>query len=226
MNCVQEVNYSKSTFPCLWFLVVLRIHKEKRFSEKAAAISENLDAKFKKKKIWDLIQTFFSSHGNFRMKNLELEVREEIKENNPGCTPEELEQKVRCLLKPAGCYTSEPRELARYHTDKAEQTIDAHLSRLMADRPGLMVRGLKCQDKKTFQHLRDILGDIAPNCESQCQEGEHFNQLNVTSLFFIFNNHHPLFRDGVIWCYYCSVYQWDHHNYCSIKINNFFLYKI
>ena len=138
-------------------------------------LSDLIDEKFKRRKngkisyIWEQIQRFHSDQGNFKLKELEFYVRKE----------EKKEKIVKSLLKKGGVYTKQPRERDRVASDLAEHKVAEAITLLMDGHPGLLVQGLKCKGnrrKGTFDHLRPIVGDIAPNCKMDCGEGGHSNE--------------------------------------------------
>ena len=57
----------------------------------------------------------------------------------------------------------------KYLSDKAEFPVEEAISKIMFCKPGLLKRGLKCEE--TYGHLKDFLGDISPNCfEANCSQ--------------------------------------------------------
>ena len=55
-------------------------------------------------------------------------------------------------------------------SDKAEFHVEDAISKFMFNKPGLLRRGLNCE-KRTYAHLKDILGEITPNCfETNCSQ--------------------------------------------------------
>ena len=58
----------------------------------------------------------------------------------------------------------------KYLSDRAEFKIEDEISKIMFNKPGLLRRGLNCE-KKTYAHLKNILGEITPNCpEGNCTQ--------------------------------------------------------
>ena len=157
------------------------INKERRRKKQSDIINE----KFKRRKngnisyIWEQIQRFHSDQGDFKLKDLEFYVRNEVGDNHPEMENEEIEMIVKSLLKDGGVYTKQSRERDRITSDLAEHKVDEAITLLMDGHPGLLVQGLKCtgnRRKGTFDHLRPIVGDIAPNCKTDCGEGGHSNE--------------------------------------------------
>ena len=57
----------------------------------------------------------------------------------------------------------------KYLSDKAEFPVEEAISKIMFCKPGLLKRGLKCEE--TYGHLKDFLGDISLNCfEANCSQ--------------------------------------------------------
>ena len=55
-------------------------------------------------------------------------------------------------------------------SDRAEFHVEDAISKFMFNKPGLLRRGLNCE-KRTYAHLKDILGEITPNCfETNCSQ--------------------------------------------------------
>ena len=98
---------------------------------------------------------------------LEDKIREELKRKFPKDAEEKIEQKVYAKIEErirnmnVKGYLSG--DLDKYQSDKAEFMVEDAISKIMFNKPGLLRRGLKCE-KRTYQHLKDILGDITPNC--------------------------------------------------------------
>merc|ERR1712126_342744 len=144
-------------------------------SENAAALSQKLNTDLQKKRrskltIWEVIQEFHCQ-GYFKLKDLELHVREQILIKDPDISQEDLNRRVQSLLNES----STAKQLERYLCDKAEYKVEEALTRLFDGKPGFLVRGLKCE-RSTLSHLEDVTGEIAPNCQTCCQEGEHHNE--------------------------------------------------
>ena len=144
-------------------------------SKDAVQESEKLNTDFQKKRkgkltIWEAIQKFHCQ-GYFRLKDLELYVRERITDREPNISKEEVDKRVKELLNES----STTKQLERYYCDKAEYKVEEALARNFDGKPGFLVRSLKCE-KSRFSKLKNIIGEIAPNCQSQCQEGKHHNE--------------------------------------------------
>ena len=110
----------------------------------------------------------------------------EVKENHPNKTNSEVDNIVKNLLKDGGFYSKHSNERDQYLSEKAEHRVDEAISLIMLGHPGLLIRGLKCEGKTvnnkqgteiigTFSHLKQFLGDIAPNCKGECG-GKHLNE--------------------------------------------------
>ena len=108
---------------------------------------------------------------------LEKALRHKIRQNNPDLQEFEIEPKIKdSASKETKWIWNTRKELDNYMSDKAEVSVEQRLYAMMYGRPGLLKRGLKCENKKSFSHLKEVLGDIAPNCETNCGEENHFKE--------------------------------------------------
>ena len=154
-----------------------------RFDPAAQNLSDELNRKFKFWKgqhsmIWKSIQTFHSEFSKFKLKDLQFQIMKEVKENHPDKSNSEVDDIVKTLLKDGGFYSKHSKERDQYLSEKAEHSVDEAISLIMLGHPGLLIRGLKCEGKTnkkknteisgTFSHLKQFLGDIAPNCRGEC----------------------------------------------------------
>mgnify|MGYP002050342127 CR=1 FL=1 len=160
------------------------------FDSYAKKLSDEVNRKFKSWKnkpsmIWKSIQTFHSDYSKFKLKELQFQILKEVKENHPDKTNSQVDEIVKNLLKDGGFYSKHSKDRDQYLSEKAEHRVDEAISLVMLGHPGLLIRGLKCEGKTTkkkketeisgtFSHLKEFLGDIAPNCKGECG-GKHQN---------------------------------------------------
>ena len=161
------------------------------FDSYAKKLSDEVNRKFKSWKnkpsmIWKSIQTFHSDYSKFKLKELQFQILKEVKENHPDKPNSEVDEIVKNLFKDGGFYSKHSKDRDQYLSEKAEHEVDEAISLVMLGHPGLLIRGLKCEGKTTkkkketeisgtFSHLKEFLGDIAPNCKGKC-EGKHQNE--------------------------------------------------
>ena len=81
-------------------------------------------------KVWEKIQTFYSQQSDFRLKELEDSVREEVKENHPDSDSKEIESIVKRLLETSGFYLN-TKEREKYLADKSEVEVDMAIAHIM-----------------------------------------------------------------------------------------------
>ena len=67
---------------------ILRNKRTKSFDAKAQKISDEVNKKFKSPKskpsmIWSSIQRFYSEHSKFKLKDIQFQIMEEIREKHP-----------------------------------------------------------------------------------------------------------------------------------------------
>ena len=93
--------------------------------------------------------------------NIENQIREDFKLTYYKLSEQEIEEKVRGV-KVKG-YLSGDRE--KYLSDKAEFIVEeAIVGKIGFNKPGLLREGVKTDNKRTYQHFKNILGDVTPNC--------------------------------------------------------------
>ena len=156
--------------------------------------------------VWKRIEDFYCKPAVFRIKDLQIFIEDEIKRTNPTFSDEEfrnemdnlinqienqiredfkikfkdlsdneIERKVR-EVKVKGYLTGD-RE--KYLSDKAEYIVEEAISQIMFNKPGLLRRGLKAE-KKTYQHLSNILGQITPGCSADnCEHKSECYQMEA-----------------------------------------------
>ena len=118
---------------------------------------------------------------------IEEKIREGLKKKFPLEAEEKIEKKLHAKIEERirnmnvkGHLSG---DLEKYQSDKAEYLVEDAISKIMFNKPGLLRRGLKCE-KRTYQHLKDILGDITPNCpDKSCID--HKERLQKRWLVFI-----------------------------------------
>ena len=141
--------------------------------------------KKKRKSMWENVQRFLTKPSFFRMKELQVYLEDDIKANDPSISKHDLNEKVSKLIN--GVENEIREELSgkfpeinekeidervknikvkgyltgdkdKYLSDRAEFVVeDAINSKIMFNKPGLLRRGLNCE-KKTYAHLKDMLG--------------------------------------------------------------------
>ena len=150
-------------------------HTPIAFTSEQKRISSSLNEEFQKKDIWEKIQAFASDHGNFRLKDINNFVREQVNrrigEDRPDTEKEEI---VRDLLEGGDCYIK-PQEENKYQADLSEHKVNEAISRYMEGSPGLLVWGLRC-NWSTYRDLAPLLGDIVPNCN--CRGNYYWGHTN------------------------------------------------
>ena len=162
---------------------ILQSKQTKCFDVEEQRLSDEVNKKFqfwksKPSMIWTSIQKFHSEHSKFKLKDIQFQVMEEVRENHPDKTDTEVNDIVKNLLKDGGFYSKHSKDRDQYLSEKAEHGVDEAISLMMMGHPGLLIRGLKCEgraDKNTFSQLKKFLGDIAPNCQGGCAE-KHKNE--------------------------------------------------
>ena len=156
--------------------------------------------------MWKRIEEFYCKPSVFRIKDLQIYIERELKRKNRPFSDEEIrnemdnlidqienqireefkikfkdlsvneiENKVR-EVKVKGYLTGD-RE--KYLSDKAEYIVEEAISKIMFNKPGLLRRGLKAE-RKTYQHLNKILGQVTPGCSDEnCEHKSECYQMEV-----------------------------------------------
>ena len=164
---------------------------EEQSMEDQEIIKKFVDGGKKGRSMWKRIEKFFCKPAVFMMKDLKIYIEDDLKRKHPNISDkvvkekmnnlinnienqiredfklkyyklseQEIEEKVRGV-KVKG-YLSGDRE--KYLSDKAEFIVEeAIVGKIGFNKPGLLRRGLKT-DKRTYQHLKNILGEVTPNC--------------------------------------------------------------
>ena len=172
---------------------LLSKHESHEFSEDQIELSENWNRKFiagckKGKPIWEKMKTFCCKPSMFRMKEIQMYVEDDIKQKYPE---EELKEKIDFIISSieekiredlmrkseeekkiterlkkinVKGYLSGDKD--KYLSDKAEFLVVDEISKIMLGKPGLLKRGLQ-NDKRRYEHLKPLLGDITPNCSDK-----------------------------------------------------------
>ena len=142
---------------------MINFHRPVVFNTTQNNESASINQDFQQKDIWGKIQGFASDHGDFRVKDINNFVRKKVANRiGEDKSVSEREDIVRGLLEGGGCYIK-PQEENKYKSDCSEHKVDEAISRFMTGSPGLLIRGLRCR-RRTFYHLKPLLGDIVPNC--------------------------------------------------------------
>ena len=111
---------------------------------------------------------------------IENQIREDFNKKYGNLEKREIDRKVR-EVNVKGYLTGKGGNLSKdrdqYLSEKAEFLVEDAICKIMYDQPGLLRRGLKTE-KKTYQHLKSILGDITPNCSDEnCSHGPQCYQM-------------------------------------------------
>ena len=143
---------------------IVDAHQSKVLNEEQKQMSDLINKTFQDEIIWKNIKVFKSDHGDFRIKDITNFVREQVARGSMKDKSEfEREEIVKSLLEGGGCYVKPSME-NKYIADSSEHKVDEAITRIMSGSPGLLLRGLKCT-RRTFHHLKNVLGDIVPNCD-------------------------------------------------------------
>ena len=149
--------------------------------------------KGKKGKIWKQIEKFCCKPSVFQMKDIQIHIEDEIRRKDPDISDDDMKEKVNNLSniiekQIREDFTQKYSELSekeinkkvrevnvrgyltgdreKYVSDKAEFLVEDAICKIMFDKTGLLRRGLKTV-KVTYQFLKNILGDITPNCSDR-----------------------------------------------------------
>ena len=113
-------------------------------------------------------------------KMLKKAFQHKIRSENPNITEKEFEKEVAQKVRSETEWLWDTESgMNSFKGDKTKISMEEALTYLMKGRAGLLRRCLKFEKSKkssTFEHLRPILGDIAPNCQdpNHCKNGtEH-----------------------------------------------------
>ena len=155
--------------------------EQKSLTDEQQQESRKLNQSFQKKKnntvntkIWDMVQSFYSEEGSFKFKELETIVQDEVRPNYPlpvDASEEErlkrdkkVETIVRDKLKIGKVYTKSKDDRQKYLSEKAEYKVEKAITRVMHGYPGIILRGVQ-NNKRKSDSLKKIIGrEIVPNC--------------------------------------------------------------
>ena len=146
--------------------------------------------------MWKRIENFYCKPAVFKLRDLQIYLEEDFKRENPSISDEEIRNEMQNLINKIENLIREDFKLEyshlseneienkvrevkvkgyltgdreKYFSDKAEFMVEEAIGKIMFNKPGLLRRGLKT-DKKTYQHLKNILGQVTPNCSDEnCQ---------------------------------------------------------
>ena len=169
----------------------------------------------KKGKMWKRIEKFCCKPSVFQMKDIQIHIEEDIRRGHPSISNEEIKEKVDNLCDSVEnqirndfyqkyCDLSDDEinrkvkdinvkgfltgDKEKYKSDKAEFLVEDAICKAMFNKIGLLRRGLKTV-KKTYQHLKNILGDITPNCSSEnCQPHQNECYQMEADLILVYPN--------------------------------------
>ena len=156
--------------------------------------------------IWGQIKQFHTKPSVFKFKELQINVEADVKRKFPDITEKEIQEKVKDIcnnieqqvkeefmqkypnsskgeigkklreLNVKGFLTG---DMEKYLGDKAEYLVEEPISQIMFNKPGLLRRGLNLE-KKSYQHLSNILGQITPNCfDENCSHTSECYQMEA-----------------------------------------------
>lgn len=173
---------------------LVRHHQQQELTEEQKKRNDELVQKFvcfkgQKGRMWKSIEKFYCKPSVFQMKDIQLHIEDDIKREKPGISAKDLKEKVLQLCNSIENeirekYSHLPEEeinkkikevnvkgyltgdREKYVSDKAEFLVEDAICKIMFDKPGLLRRGLKTA-KVTYQHLKNILGEITPNCSDK-----------------------------------------------------------